>query len=533
MKSFVGDIGNSSPPSGAYKRQGDNTSVYVTDMMLHNILLLITATGLIQAIPRQDRRIEAPPEPTIFIVDRIPDNQGSSQQQKEDKVSARQQTPRRFEPNSQLGGFPFLESQFQYPGFNQQNFPRVQPSIYIYSPQGQGQPILFNPGSPPDNFLIPHQPQPGPNVILRGRPQQTPFFVGGPPNPKPAHIPPIEKDAEEIPTNPAKIPPFGSTPTTRKPEKLETFDESKGDYPFKTAGEADVLEAADKNPQFINGNALKPGYRFFVLNGDNLFQNIPNFPNYPEGSDVGLKYVGQFNTQSQYQQPQSLQKEPVSNDFNNIPIQTLILKTPVSGQISNANPYPEQEQRFNPLLEQQRYSFPSDQQRFSFPSDQQFLQNPNQLNQQTNVQNELFRSGFQPIRSDDVDPVGQFRFTAPNNPYYPIEGEDIENDSIIVDANFEDESKGGLRAGETTTDSQTEAGSRPDKSPEPSTAQAAPGAVALAGPGGVAGASPRATSIVGKGGVAVSNPQATAVAGTRKEEGKKEKDEKPQRKYNY
>jgi len=26
--------------------------------------------------------------------------------------------------------------------------------------------------------------------------------------PKPAHVPPIEKDAEEVPTNPAKVPPF-------------------------------------------------------------------------------------------------------------------------------------------------------------------------------------------------------------------------------------------------------------------------------------------------------------------------------------
>lgn len=81
-------------------------------------------------------------------------------------------------------------------------FLRVQPQLVFYGP-GQGQPILINPGSPPGNFLIPHQPQPTPNFVLR---DQGPVFLAG--YPKPAHIPPIEKDAEEIPTNPAKIPPL-------------------------------------------------------------------------------------------------------------------------------------------------------------------------------------------------------------------------------------------------------------------------------------------------------------------------------------
>lgn len=72
----------------------------------------------------------------------------------------------------------------------------------LYNP-GQGQPILINPGSPPGNFLVPQQPQPGPNFVLR---DQGPVFLAG--YPKPAHIPPIEKDAEEIPTNPSKIPPL-------------------------------------------------------------------------------------------------------------------------------------------------------------------------------------------------------------------------------------------------------------------------------------------------------------------------------------
>lgn len=65
--------------------------------------------------------------------------------------------------------------------------------------------------------------------------------------------------------------------------------------------------------------------------------------------------------------------------------------------------------------------------------------------------------------------------------------------------------------------------SKPQKESEPSTAQAAPGAIALAGPGGVADAAPRGTALVGKGGLAVSSPQATAVAGPNKNEDKTKK----------
>lgn len=75
------------------------------------------------------------------------------------------------------------------------------------------------------------------------------------------------------------------------------------------------------------------------------------------------------------------------------------------------------------------------------------------------------------------------------------------------------------------------------KSSDPSTAQATPGAIALAGPGGVAGAAPKATALVGKGGLAVSSPKATAIAGTREEvkveketKVKQDKEKKPTRK---
>lgn len=53
---------------------------------------------------------------------------------------------------------------------------------------------------------------------------------------------------------------------------------------------------------------------------------------------------------------------------------------------------------------------------------------------------------------------------------------------------------------------------------EPSISQAQPGAIALAGPGGVAAAAPRGTALVGQGGLAVASPQATAVAGPSKDD---------------
>lgn len=75
--------------------------------------------------------------------------------------------------------------------------------IYQGGIPGQ-QPFLLQPGAPPGNFLIP-QPQPG--FVLRDVPQN-PYYPGV--QPKPAFTPPINKDAEEIPTNPAAIPPFRS-----------------------------------------------------------------------------------------------------------------------------------------------------------------------------------------------------------------------------------------------------------------------------------------------------------------------------------
>lgn len=77
----------------------------------------------------------------------------------------------------------------------------------------------------------------------------------------------------------------------KKPEKLETFNES-GDR--EEIDEGEVLASPEKNPNFYPKKAvanLKPGQRFFVLNGQNLFPAYP-FPSFnaiPHGIEP-LKY---------------------------------------------------------------------------------------------------------------------------------------------------------------------------------------------------------------------------------------------------
>lgn len=124
---------------------------------------------------------------------------------------------------------PLHVPQDHFPGFIHERplHPRLEPQLLVY-PGGAGQPFLLQPGGP-GNFLIPHpQPQPGPGIVLRdgpgivygndqpqaqpqpGQPPR-PIFVAG--FPKPAHVPKIEPEAEEIPTDPQAIPPF-------KPQKI-------------------------------------------------------------------------------------------------------------------------------------------------------------------------------------------------------------------------------------------------------------------------------------------------------------------------
>lgn len=80
---------------------------------------------------------------------------------------------------------------------------RVQPQVLIYPSGAPGQPFLLQPGAPPGNFLIP-QPQPG--FVLRDVPATRPDVFASA-YPKPAYVPPINKDAEEIPTNPGALQP--------------------------------------------------------------------------------------------------------------------------------------------------------------------------------------------------------------------------------------------------------------------------------------------------------------------------------------
>lgn len=76
------------------------------------------------------------------------------------------------------------------------SFFRYQPQVILFTGGPPGQQFLLQPGAPPGNFLVPQQPQPGPGLVYRTVPQR-PVYVAG--YPKPAHIPPIEKDAEEVP----------------------------------------------------------------------------------------------------------------------------------------------------------------------------------------------------------------------------------------------------------------------------------------------------------------------------------------------
>lgn len=191
----------------------------------------------------------------------------------------------------------------------------------------------------------------------------------------------------------------------RKPEKLETFNEGKFEYPTKFAGEADVLEAADRNPQLIPGTSLKPGHRFFILNGEDLFTNFP----LPNNREINLKYAQNQPEQIQlplYPQSQNIDKQS-EIEVNNIPIQTLLLRNAVTGQISNVR---------------------------DLDSEAKVPENFVTLNQPS-ADPALFRSGF-PINidSENIQPIGQFRYTAPSEPYFSFDGDDFENDAIIIDA---------------------------------------------------------------------------------------------------
>lgn len=423
----------------------------------------------------------------------------------------------------ELYKLPYLEPQYQVGAL-----PRLQPQIVLYNPGDQGQPILINPGNPPGNFLIPQGL--GPNVIFRNNPQNPQgslFPIAG--YPKPAHIPPIEKDAEEIPTNPSKIPPLPSLERPvlkerRKPEKLETFNE-----PIQP----------DQNVNIDHGNypeagSLQPGERFFILNGDNLFSYPYGGPPPIQQNLLSVRYT---NIQPIPQNPPNL-----SGAINQERSQ--VLQSEQGTVALNQNPYVDSQQ-LKPELEQTNTEFQKEnqldnnkvvrvpQQYFGteFPVNRQryFLYPQNYAVTQHDIDKSIsFNKNIQEIQSakDEVvrpQVVGQFRFTPNAVPgLFPFK-DDPENDAIVVDATYDvpgnSDGRGVIlksEENETSTIKPLE-----QKESEPSMAQAGPQGTAIAGPGGVAGSAPRGTAIVGKGGLAVSSPQATAVAGTKEEDKRK------------
>nr|XP_022914102.1 uncharacterized protein LOC111424700 [Onthophagus taurus] len=332
--------------------------------------------------------------------------------------------------------FSLLDPQLQYPGYPTQ--PRLQPQVIYYTGGAPGQPFLLQPAGHPGNFLIP-QPQPG--FVLRDSPQPNPVFVQGQPKP---FVPPINKDAEEIPTGPSLT---AQGVQGKTPEKLESF----GEGPEFSSGEAEVLAAADRTQN------LKPGQRFFILNGQPLFSNypLPQFSNSPYqptperyGQDLYYKQSPSF--------PQ--------DDF---------IK-PYQGE--TPRPRPALDVRFNEL---------------------DFNQNFFGLHQK-NANNKV---------NDKVS----FKLR-------PIKVPDEENSSEEIyggkDLGKFDSYKDDLRLKATEK-------SRKDAVKEESISQAEPGAIALAGPGGVASAAPRGTALSGTKGLSVSSPKATAIAGPAKEKEQK------------
>lgn len=268
----------------------------------------------------------------------------------------------------------------------------------------------------------------------------------------------------------------------KKPEKLETFNEGKNNYPTKSAGEADILEAADRNPQQIPGPPLKPGQRFFILNGEPLYQNHFQFEQYPDLERLGLKNSPDYPI-TQHVQPdplpkqQILQPEADKQQFQLFLGQTqpvLLQRQQTQSGINQQQPIKQNvvqgSQSLQPELSQPKIQFdalpraqyqPFDIQKqyqaedlakqgvFNIPV-YPFFRNAaigNGAEQNVDINQQPFSPDlpFNPGQEQLLS-IGQFKFNAPNTPYFPIGGEDIENDSIVVDAKIEAE------ASDTRTD---------------------------------------------------------------------------------
>nr|CAH7712726.1 unnamed protein product [Callosobruchus chinensis] len=409
-------------------------------------------------------------------------------------------------PDPNQPGAPSVPGQY---GYNYIHDKQRQPGVYgrvpqffVYRPE---QPILINPGSVPGNFLPPSGPGiyggPGLNPGIGGR---NPFFVGGGGGgqpPRPNFVPPIEKDAEEIPTDPSKIPPFNGgkgSGQSVQPEKLETLDEGKPDFPPKPIGEADV------NHQQFPSYGQKPGHKFFfILNGQTLlphsaFEKYNGYnlgdeqiqhggPNKEEfNSNIPEEYRDTSHRDEHHEEPGHPGKEDLQS---NIPQEYV----------------PQQDH--NEYRDSKYYSDDKYPQNFFGAEHGLFFRNSGP--------GDAAGGGPEDNVGHSNHESGQFRYSPPGDPYLPF-GDESENDSVVVDADFEDRNTRGSSESTRKEEPSRSDSEKEDSEPtgDPSTAQAAPGAIAIAGPGGVAGASPKATALAGKRGLAVSSPQATAVAGT-------------------
>ncbi|XP_044751059.1 uncharacterized protein LOC123311264 [Coccinella septempunctata] len=451
--------------------------------------------------------------------------------------------------------------------------PRFQPQFLFYG-ASPGQPFLLNPGQPPNNFLFPPPETPqGPGVIYRNAPQPQPgrpVFVGpgnagGFPNQKPAFVPAIEKDAEEIPTNPSRIPPFKPKKPARKPEKVETFEDTP------TATEADDLEGNQRpkaQPKTPKTNTLgpKPGHRYFFLNGQSLF-NYPfslYLPQNVNPEDV-LRYSQNYPKSRPQEVPVPVIPAPQNPALQNPQFQAPNFQNPAvfdgsqsdqnrangfplnfdpyfQGNLQNVQPQIQYFQdnlpvsylqphvpavQFNPNQNQQAAPLASSSQGQVYilnekPNHQSVegTKNDNENDQRqppTTLLRSILPLSVTPKEGQNVQirvSTKDFNLQPIKTQEYPQYLDDIENDSVIIDAKFDDDSK------------ESEAISVPAKQPrEPSLAQAEPGAIALAGVGGVAESGPRATALVGKDGMAVSSPKATAIAGPADNEEKEEEEQ--------
>lgn len=127
----------------------------------------------------------------------------------------------------------------------------------------------------------------------------------------------------------------------RKPEKLETFDE-KPEIERPTTGEADVLASADRTLGRMP--ALKPGHRFFILNGQPLFSNypLPQFADSPYQPSVNA--FGQadrefytFRQNGPSFLPEGFSKHQLSDSSpNKVPIGNFFVRNSITGQINGA-----------------------------------------------------------------------------------------------------------------------------------------------------------------------------------------------------